>query len=670
MKKRIVCLLLTLCMVVSLLPLTALAATETAQITGISITVDGVTYTEGNVYIKPDSTVIYTATGANLDKLGNEYVLEYTEGITSIISWGTGWELNADNTTATRDYSEMNHRFLKCENYRVRYKCPSGEYVYTDIYLSYDDGSTETDQAEITGLTLIVDGVTHTEGNVAIMPDSEVLMIVHGKYLRKADENIIIDTPAVYIYVERMTLEANDRCIQYTAGTWYADVTDYPITYTNDGWASTVESGITVTYVDSEKGTPMITDISITVDDVTYTEGNVIVRPDSTVYFTVTGEYLGYVDQNQIIDTPIAYLPLHCIPLQDDGTYIYTTDASVFRGGNNYNISYTNDHWATSVATDLYVTYHDGLNCEMNDWIVSIPPTFTAPGEQYRVCPVCGKTETETLEMLVGKVDRWNIVLEDNFKVQFCLQVSQIIENTAKVQLTIGSYTKTYDVKALEQDEEGYYLLSADVSAAQMNDQITVTVLNGTDIGSTETYSVRQYCDTILADDTHSEYHALVKQMLHYGAMAQIYFNYNTDNISNLCITDAAREEIPESVEDVTVYDWLRDVDFYGASLVHRDRIAVRYYFTGDITGLTFVANDSVYTPVTEGTIHYIEVPGIRPQDLDQQITLTVSDAEGNILMVTYGPMHYIVRMYDDGSDALRNLLSALYNYHLAAKAL
>ena len=55
---------------------------------------------------------------------------------------------------------------------------------------------------------------------------------------------------------------------------------------------------------------------------------------------------------------------------------------------------------------------------------------------------------------------------------------------------------------------------------------------------------------------------------------------------------------------------------------------------------------------------------------MDQQITLTVTDAGGNTLTVTYGPMNYIVRMNEKGNDALKALVKALYNYHLAAKAL
>ena len=76
------------------------------------------------------------------------------------------------------------------------------------------------------------------------------------------------------------------------------------------------------------------------------------------------------------------------------------------------------------------------------------------------------------------------------------------------------------------------------------------------------------------------------------------------------------------------------------------------------------------YTPVLKDGLYYVEIGGILPQNLDQQIMLTVQNGEGKQLSVTYGPMNYIVRMNEKGDDELKALLKALYNYHLAAKYL
>ena len=88
------------------------------------------------------------------------------------------------------------------------------------------------------------------------------------------------------------------------------------------------------------------------------------------------------------------------------------------------------------------------------------------------------------------------------------------------------------------------------------------------------------------------------------------------------------------------------------------------------MTGLTFTANGKPYTPIADGERYCIEIPDILPQNLDQQIPLTVTDTEGNTLTVSFGPMNYIVQMNAKADAALKNVLKALYNHHLAAKAL
>ena len=355
MKKRIVSMLLVLCLVLAQLPALAVKALEEPIITGISITVDGVTYTEGDVIIKPDSTISYTITGTNLNQQ-MAYSLAHAQGITSIMGIGGCWDVDATGTTLTRDYSDRISHFYNCDNFRVYYTNDSDERIYTDLYLTFDGGP---EPAQITDLDFIVDGVTYTEGNVPISPGSEVIIVVHGTKLYNINNNYVIDTPNTYLQVECTVIDA-EHAITYNApGVWFEGAVDYPITYTQDLWAHTITSDITVTYQGLPKGPPEITGVAINVDGVTYTEGNVIVRPDSTVYFIVTGLNLDNTNQQQIIDTPLAYLPLYTIELEDNTTYPYVTYPSVFQGGTNYRITYTNDAWATTINTDIYVTYKD-----------------------------------------------------------------------------------------------------------------------------------------------------------------------------------------------------------------------------------------------------------------------------------------------------------------------
>ena len=287
-----------------------------------------------------------------------------------------------------------------------------------------------------------------------------------------------------------------------------------------------------------------------------------------------------------------------------------------------------------------------------------------AKGHSYidGICTVCGN-------QIPAYTKQWNISLQDDFGVHFYIHVdSNVLEQTT-LKVYLGGVESTYDLSELTLTEFGYQI-TVHLGASQMNKEITVKTIVDSETVEIKNYSVRQYCDIILADEAYSQYHSLVKEMLNYGAMAQVYFDYNAKNLANEGITGTATTDVPDTTEELDVSDKISSLNFYGASLVYRDRIAVRYYFTGDVTDCTFTANGNTYTPVAKGGMYYVEIADILPQNIDQQITLTVTDANGNALSATYGPMNYIVRMYEKGSADLQNLLKALYNYHLAAKTL
>lgn len=262
-----------------------------------------------------------------------------------------------------------------------------------------------------------------------------------------------------------------------------------------------------------------------------------------------------------------------------------------------------------------------------------------------------------------------SLSLRDDFTIHFCVAIGESYITDGHIQIVVGNAEPMLQkISDAQTDENGNYIFSVDVAAAQMMDVISLQLVMDNQINEIATYSIHEYAMNILQDETMSEYYALVKEMLNYGAAAQLYFDYNTENLANDGITDVAATDVPEAAEELVVTDKIRGLGFYGASLVYRDRIAVRYYFTGDVTGKTFTANGNTYTPVAKDGMYYVEIADILPQDLDDQITLTVTDANGNTMTVTYGPMNYIVRMNTKGNENLKNLMKALYNYHLAAQ--
>ena len=282
------------------------------------------------------------------------------------------------------------------------------------------------------------------------------------------------------------------------------------------------------------------------------------------------------------------------------------------------------------------------------DWVVTAP-TYKEAGSQSKTCSVCGDVVTEEIPVLVNPVTGWNITLKDNIGVNFVMA----LKDADVVTVTVNGNAVECKIA------DGKF--SVNVAAAQMMDEIAISV-NGLPLA--KTYSVRGYADEILNGDYDEAAKTLVKNMLVYGGAAQTYFGYNASNLASAGIEVTAAA--PEGGDEIAVSDSLSGISFYGATLVHETKTAVRIYFTGNIDGLDF----GDYVPGEKNGMYYVEVSGINPQDLGNAVVVVVTDGTDS-LSVSYSPLNYMVRMYNKAgsSDNAKALVHALYGYYLAAAA-
>lgn len=257
----------------------------------------------------------------------------------------------------------------------------------------------------------------------------------------------------------------------------------------------------------------------------------------------------------------------------------------------------------------------------------------------------------------------WSLTLGDNIGVNFYLK-EEAVNYSVGVTVAGNAAATTAETK------DGYYVVTANVAAAQMTDTIALSVVNGEETLHTGEYSVRQYALTILEGQYDVEVKQMVLEMLNYGAAAQTYFDYNAGNLANAGYELESAAEIPSEVPAVDVQDNLSGIALYGMSLLFRNKVAVRFYFhgSGDMNSYTFKVGDTAYTPVAKGDQYYVQVEGINPQDLDKTIDLVVSKDDAT-LTVSYSPMTYIIRMYNSStsSAALKSLVQSMNGYHLEA---
>ncbi len=237
-------------------------------------------------------------------------------------------------------------------------------------------------------------------------------------------------------------------------------------------------------------------------------------------------------------------------------------------------------------------------------------------------------------------------------------------------------------------DVEGLYKATCYVCAAEMNDEITVSITVGdaSEPIATETYKVKNYADVIIANKDgkfSDKLITLVKTMLNYGAKAQIQFEHNTYALANaginyelVSLSENEISGIAGALPDKNHINALltrSEIEYYGYSLILNTKTTLRFYFKkngADTTQLALVNNYGVNV----GTVHdynadycYIEISDIASALLSECYELKF----GDVTLDSFSALSYVkdVMQNNGGEQPITDTVTALYRYQEAAVA-
>ncbi len=289
-----------------------------------------------------------------------------------------------------------------------------------------------------------------------------------------------------------------------------------------------------------------------------------------------------------------------------------------------------------------------------------------------------GYCDTCNCQMEITRLYSCSISLKGNIAINYYMILSDSVaaDENAYMQFTMvdGEIIKLPVSRSVKTVLEGvtFYVFTCEVDAMEMTDQVVSQFFY--EGGSTQehAYSVQTYAHNMLKNKSNEKLETLIKAMLHYGAASQIHFEYNTDKLAN------AGLEVPD-YSNMTIQGFETPesqgtdlAKLYATSLLLMSETTLRFFFRLDSSAETFSATyDGQSLEVLERDgLYYVDVVGIAAKDLDEYVTITISDGV-NTADVTSNPMSYCRSVFNNSTGAfdreLKDLVAALYLYNQAA---
>ena len=204
-------------------------------------------------------------------------------------------------------------------------------------------------------------------------------------------------------------------------------------------------------------------------------------------------------------------------------------------------------------------------------------------------------------------------------------------------------------------------------------------IIDGENLGTEYTYSVKDYADYLLAHAAEREDWTkavpLVKAMLNYGAYSQINFDKNPTDLANANLTEDEKTlgDVSIDIADPITDNLPEGTTFEGATLSLKSETTLSLYFKSN-TDLEFSCNGYTVEKATSGDYQIARIRGIKAKNIGDVFSLNV-----NGTTVTYSPLNYCKNVLTPSSatadeaqpqdEKLVNVVKALYLYWQAANS-
>ena len=334
------------------------------------------------------------------------------------------------------------------------------------------------------------------------------------------------------------------------------------------------------------------------------------------------------------------------------------------------------------------------------------------------VCTVCGNQDSSYSSVtLTGK--SFSLSFEDEILVNFYFCAENLASSAELGMLVFHTNPGTADVSMADEQypnpvytaATGYYTSTTDgIAAKEMGDTryycAYAKLEDGTYVYSPlYEYSPKKYAMSRLANSTNTEMKALCVAMLNYGAEAQKYFNYKTNDLMNKDLTQDQKNLVvdyspslfqgalkPDSAKIANFAQTATGFSGRSASVSFEGAFAINYYFVpdsipdGDIVMYYWTANDynaadqlsvsnasgKITMEKQENGAYWAHLDGIAAKQLDDTYYVAAVYTS-DLQRCCTGVISYSLSKYcmnnAAGTSAMKDLAAytAVYGYHAKA---
>ncbi len=251
------------------------------------------------------------------------------------------------------------------------------------------------------------------------------------------------------------------------------------------------------------------------------------------------------------------------------------------------------------------------------------------------------------------------------------------ISETSDFSTDISAMSELAEFNDSSSPYDGARIISVIQAPAQSTEPITINIYASQDDAQagenpvdTITYSVYNYCRSIITGEYVTNLKNLAKSTLDYAAASQMYFNYNTDNMATKDISGDFYMDV--DAVDLSTLPSVTSAPacIEGLSVVIKSDFEIKLLSKTpiDVTGYNLDTtkggarfNARSYQ---NGDYYIVHISGIDPANMDN--TVTVNTSEGDIVLSAYS---ILGKMRSSGDDSLIRLAKAVYLYGASANS-